>query len=65
MSTPSSAYLPATFERVESKEDGAHTSDPAGGAALHASLADEATRTLKHKAAHALLVEAIEHDGGG
>ncbi len=44
---------------------GAHTPDPADGTTLHASLADEATRRLKHKAAHALLVEAIKHDGGG
>jgi hypothetical protein len=35
------------FVREEDKEDGAHTPDPAGGAALHASLADEALNALK------------------
>ena len=62
---PAEQRLFATFEREESKEDGAHIPDPTGGAALHASLADEATRALKYKAAHALLVEAIRHDDGG
>ena len=53
------------FVHEEDKEDGAHTPDPAGGAALHASLADEATLALKGKVAHALLVQAIEQNKDG